>query len=149
MKYVALLAFCAGFILAAMAQAQENNPSGADKYALPPVSLVPIAPGGGKPIEGKSKIGEEYEKSPEHIEAGKQLFSAMNCNGCHSSGGGGMGANLMDKTWIYGGSIENIAASIVEGRPNGMPTWRGLIPMQQVWELAAYVKTLSENPTEK
>ena len=60
-----------------------------------------------------------------------------------------MGANLMGKTWIYGGSIENIAATIVEGRPNGMPTFRGLVPMEQVWELAAYVKSLSDHPTEK
>lgn len=149
MKFVALLAFCAGLILAAMAQAQEANPSGADKYALPPVSLVPIAPGGGTPVEGKSKIGEEYEKSPEHIQAGKLLFSAMNCSGCHSSGGGGMGLNLMLPTKVYGSSIENIAATIAEGRPNGMPSFRGFIPMQQIWELAAYVKTLSVNPTDK
>ncbi len=135
--------------MSASAQAQSGATQGEDRFALPPVSLVPIAPGGGTPIEGKSKIGEEYAKSPEHIEAGRQLFAAMNCNGCHSSGGGGMGLNLMDDTWVYGGSIENIAATIVEGRPNGMPTFRGLIPMEQIWELAAYVKTLSQNPTEK
>ncbi len=148
MKYVAFLAFCAGLILAVTARAEGAN-TGSDKYALPPVSLVPIAPGGGTPVEGKSKIGEEYEKSPEHIQNGKLLFSAMNCSGCHSSGGGGMGLNLMLPTKVYGSSIENIAATITEGRPNGMPSFRGFIPMEQIWELAAYVKTLSENPTEK
>jgi cytochrome c oxidase cbb3-type subunit III len=55
----------------------------------------------------------------------------------------------MGKTWIYGGSVENIASTIVEGRPNGMPSFRSLLPMEQVWELAAYVKSLSDHPTEK
>lgn len=147
MKGPCLLLFASVF-LPAVADAQ---PSGADKAnsALPQVSLVPIAPGGGMPVNEKSALGDEYARSPEHIEAGRQLFKAMNCSGCHSSGGGGMGANLMDQSWIYGGSVENIAATIVEGRPNGMPTFRGLIPMEQIWELAAYVKTLSEHPTEK
>ena len=149
MKHAALLALCAGLAATSVAQAQQADASSGDKYALPPVSLVPIAPGGGTPVEGKSKIGEEYEKSPEHIQNGKLLFSAMNCSGCHSSGGGGMGLNLMLPTKVYGSSIENIAATIVEGRPNGMPTFRGLIPMEQIWELAAYVKSLSVNPTEK
>ncbi len=148
MKHIAFLTLCAGLAAATAAQAQQAG-TGADKYALPPVSLVPIAPGGGTPVEGKSKIGEEYEKSPEHIEAGRLLFSAMNCSGCHSSGGGGMGLNLMLPTKVYGSSIENIAATIVEGRPNGMPTFRGLVPMEQIWELAAYVKSLSVNPTDK
>jgi len=151
MNKLASLILPLGLMLATTVQAQEaqKGANGDDRFALPPVSLVPIAPGGGTPVEGKSKIAEEYAKSPEHIEAGRQLFSAMNCNGCHSSGGGGMGLNLMDQNWVYGGSIENIAATIVEGRPNGMPTFRGLIPMEQIWELAAYVKTLSEHPTEK
>jgi len=139
------------FLISGPSSAQDTHQgaNGEGHFTLPPVSLVPIAPGGGTPLEAKSKIGEEYAKSPERIEAGRQLFAAMNCNGCHSSGGGGMGPNLMDQAWIYGGSVENIAASIVEGRPNGMPTFRGFIPMEQIWELAAYVKSLSANPTEK
>jgi cytochrome c oxidase cbb3-type subunit 3 len=31
----------------------------------------------------------------------------------------------------------------MEGRPNGMPAWRGRLTEQQVWQLAAYVRTLS------
>jgi len=31
----------------------------------------------------------------------------------------------------------------VEGRPNGMPSWRGKIPDYQVWEIVAYVRSLS------
>ena len=50
---------------------------------------------------------------------------------------------LMDDQWIYGDSPDNIFATIVEGRPNGMPAFGGRIPTQQVWQLAAYVRSMS------
>jgi len=69
----------------------------------------------------------------------------MNCVGCHSHGGGGMGPALMDSKWIYGSKPEQIFATIVEGRPNGMPSFRGKLPDYQVWQLVAYVRSLSGN----
>jgi cytochrome c oxidase cbb3-type subunit 3 len=49
----------------------------------------------------------------------------------------------MDDEWRYGGRMEQIASTIVEGRPNGMPSFRGKLTEQQIWELAAYVRSLS------
>ena len=49
----------------------------------------------------------------------------------------------MDDKWIYGSLPINIFASIIEGRPNGMPSWRNKIPDAQVWQLVAYVQALS------
>ena len=49
----------------------------------------------------------------------------------------------MDQQWIYGGALDQIHASIVQGRPNGMPSWGRKIPDAQIWEIAAYVKSLS------
>jgi cytochrome c oxidase cbb3-type subunit 3 len=49
----------------------------------------------------------------------------------------------MDDEWIYGSAPENIVATIVEGRPNGMPSFRGRIPNQQLWQLAAYVRAMA------
>ena len=74
---------------------------------------------------------------------GKRLFSQYNCAGCHFNGGGGIGPPLMDAKWIYGENPENIYATIVEGRPNGMPSFRQKIPDNQVWELVAYVRSMS------
>jgi cytochrome c oxidase cbb3-type subunit 3 len=84
-----------------------------------------------------------YEGNAFAIAQGQQLFTWMNCVGCHSHGGGGMGPALMDGKWRYGGRIDQIAASIYEGRPNGMPAWRNKLTDQQIWQLAAYVRTLS------
>ena len=63
--------------------------------------------------------------------------------GCHFHGGGGIGPPLMDAQWIYGGSGQNIHDTIVQGRPNGMPSYGGHIPDDQIWMITAYVRTLS------
>jgi cytochrome c oxidase cbb3-type subunit 3 len=98
-------------------------------------------PSSAKPAAGPVK--NLYEENAYALSEGKQLYSYFNCVGCHANGGGGMGPALMDDKWIYGSDPEQIFASIVEGRPNGMPSWRGRIPDYQVWMLAAYVRSLS------
>jgi cytochrome c oxidase cbb3-type subunit III len=81
--------------------------------------------------------------SAEAVNTGMRLFSQYNCSGCHSNGGGGMGPALMDDQWIYGARLEQIHQTLVEGRPNGMPAWGGKIPDQQLWQIAAYVRSMS------
>ncbi|HZP86270.1 MAG TPA: c-type cytochrome [Burkholderiales bacterium] len=84
-----------------------------------------------------------YEDNAYAIAQGKRLFKWYNCDGCHAEGGGGSGPALMDAQWIYGDAPQNIYATIVEGRPNGMPSFRGRIPEFQVWQLVAYVRSMS------
>src|SRR3954454_16116565 len=88
-------------------------------------------------------VKNEYEENAFAMSEGKRLFSQMNCVGCHAHGGGGMGPALMDDKWIYGYQPEQIFSTIVEGRPNGMPSFRGKLPDYQIWQLAAYVRSLS------
>ena len=77
-----------------------------------------------------------FEGNAAAIAKGQQLYTWMNCVGRHSHGGGGMGPPLMDDKWRYGGRIDQIAASIYQGRPNGMPTWRYKLTEEQIWQLA-------------
>jgi cytochrome c oxidase cbb3-type subunit 3 len=48
----------------------------------------------------------------------------------------------MDEAWIYGKDPASLYTSIVDGRPNGMPAWRGRIPDYQIWQLVSYVEAL-------
>jgi cytochrome c oxidase cbb3-type subunit 3 len=77
------------------------------------------------------------------VSEGKRLYSAYNCVGCHAQGGGAIGPALMDSEWIYGSHPDQIYSTIVQGRPNGMPSFGGKLPDYQVWELVAYVRSLS------
>jgi cytochrome c oxidase cbb3-type subunit 3 len=88
-----------------------------------------------------------YDNNANAISQGQMLYLQMNCVGCHSHGGGGMGPPLMDEQWRYGGRIDQIAASISEGRPNGMPSWGSKLTEDQIWNLAAYVRSLAGLPS--
>lgn len=96
----------------------------------------------GEPIP-RQVVHNEYEGNAYALSEGKRLFSQMNCVGCHANGGGSIGPALMDAKWIYGSQPDQIFATIVEGRPNGMPSFRGKLPDYQIWQLAAYVRSLS------
>ena len=105
-----------------------------------------IWPGGTAPqtLDPRAKL---YDNNAPAIADGQQLYSQMNCVGCHSHGGGGMGPALIDDEWRYGGRIDQIATSIAEGRPNGMPSWRNKLTPDQIWKIAAYVRSMSGQPS--
>jgi cytochrome c oxidase cbb3-type subunit 3 len=88
-------------------------------------------------------VVSRYDGNAYAISEGQRLFGWYNCAGCHANGGGGMGPPLMDDKWVYGSAPENIYSTIMQGRPNGMPAWAGKIPESQVWEIVAYVRSLS------
>ena len=84
-----------------------------------------------------------YEENAYAMSQGKRLFSWYNCVGCHANGGGGSGPALMDDKWIYGAEAANVYTTIVDGRPNGMPSFRNRITDAQVWQIVAYVESMS------
>ena len=110
---------------------------------LPPtqVALASLVAGESS-AQFRAQQAHEYEENAYHLSEGKRLFTAFNCTGCHGHGGGGSGPALMDDRWIYGGEIDQIYLTIVQGRPNGMPAFGGKIPSQQIWQLAGYVRSL-------
>lgn len=121
------------------------------EYATAPVQAPPPSPRLSTLQPGQAlgnvpdPVGTHYENNAWHITQGGRLFRWFNCNGCHGNGGGAIGPALMDGEWRYGGSIDQIHASILEGRPNGMPAWRGKLTDQQAWQLSAYIRALSGN----
>jgi cytochrome c oxidase cbb3-type subunit III len=102
--------------------------------------LTTLQPGESAP---QQIVHNEYEGNAFALTEGKRLFSQMNCTGCHANGGGAIGPALMDDKWIYGSQPDQIFATVVEGRPNGMPSFRNKLPDYEIWQLAAYVRSLS------
>src|SRR5271155_6057229 len=107
------------------------------------VSVTSLFPNGATPPRPPDAIGGRFEGNKLAIADGELLFGQMNCTGCHFNGGGGMGPALLSGHWRYGGQIDQIYASIAQGRPNGMPSWQFVLQPQQIWERAAFVKSLS------
>jgi cytochrome c oxidase cbb3-type subunit 3 len=113
------------------------QPPAAEKLSA--ATMSDLHPGGG-PTPPSTSNG--YEESAYAISEGQKLYASMNCVGCHFHGGGGIGPPFIDNQWIYGSDPKQIFASIVEGRPNGMPAFRGKIPDYQVWQIVGYVRSL-------
>ena len=96
------------------------------------------------------------------VAAGEKLFNDLACNTCHMDQSQGRGPSL---TGIYGNpvqlqsgstviaddayireSIVNPQAQIVAGYQPIMPTFQGLVSEEQLLQLIAYVRSLSEQP---
>jgi cytochrome c oxidase cbb3-type subunit 3 len=99
----------------------------------------------GPPPETPAPDAAERRDAPdeETLAEGRTFYNLYNCAGCHAAGGGAIGPALMDDEWIYGFEPADIFASIVEGRANGMPSFRNKVPDYQVWQLVAYVQSMS------
>ena len=136
---VNLLIPCLVFFAACKREQRQfsSPPSNFKAYDVTMSDIHPGSPGLPQPVENPS------DQRAFDTNEGKRLFTQYNCSGCHFNGGGGIGPPLMDEKWIYGENPENIYSTIVEGRPNGMPSFRQKIPDSQVRQLAAYVRSMS------
>lgn len=110
------------------------------------VRQIELQPGAVIPTES---MAFPYDDDPHAIAEGKRLFAWYNCSGCHFAGGGGIGPPLMDDDWIYGREPQNILATIMEGRPNGMPSYRGKLPQEHALKIVAYVRSLDRDTQSK
>lgn len=148
MKRAVFSSLCSTLLLASGHSALGQPPL-PDLRNRPGAAQLLEVPVSGNPISGQPvpEIKNPYGNDPNAIVQGEQLFAAMNCNGCHAPlGGGGMGPPLSDGEWIYGGTPAAIYLSIHQGRPNGMPSWGRSLPPEALWNLVAYVRTLSKAP---
>lgn len=147
MKRILGAAVCAMLIMVLGCKREQRifDPGAAQSQIADGTALTPIH-AGGTSSSGSDRTPADYakfEQSAYAVSEGKRLYSAYNCVGCHAHGGGGIGPALMDSIWIYGSRPDQIYSDIVQGRPNGMPSFGGKIPEYQVWELVAYVRSMS------
>jgi len=127
------------FVLGCQREQRVLDPGAAGTQIADGTALNEVHAGGASPSGDITK----YEGSAYAVAEGKRLYSAYNCVGCHAQGGGAIGPALMDSIWIYGSKPQQIYSDIVQGRPNGMPSFAGKLPDYQVWELVAYVRSMS------
>lgn len=94
------------------------------------------------PPRPRPVMANPYEGDRNALAEGRRLYMWYNCAGCHGQlGGGGIGPPLRDRDWIYGSEPNNLFQSIVQGRPNGMPSYDQL-PDDHVWKVVLYVRNL-------
>jgi cytochrome c oxidase cbb3-type subunit 3 len=129
----------------------DTPPYAPSAATVPPLTSHQAGPESAWPVPGAASAAAVAASAPSYpvelnafaVSQGKRWFRWYNCNGCHANGGGDKGPALMDARWLYGHEPQQIVQSIQHGRPNGMPAFAGRIPDEQLWQLAAYIRSMS------
>lgn len=83
-----------------------------------------------------------FESNAYQLGQGGRYFSWYGCAACHSGDAQGV-LDLADKKWAHGGAFDQVYRSIA-AHP-GLATLPGdSIPTEQLWQITAYVRSLSE-----
>ncbi len=92
-----------------------------------------------------SLAGREHDA--EAAQRGQAQYNTL-CVACHGADGSGnplLGApNLTNDIWLYGGSADEIAFTIKNGRNGNMPSFADVLDEQKAHILAGYVTSLSQ-----
>jgi cytochrome c oxidase cbb3-type subunit 3 len=142
-----VIALCELALITSGCKPHGTNTSNAIANALPSESRLASLPlgdiAGAAKLRAADEIANPLAGDANAIEEGHRLFIAMNCAGCHGyDAKGGMGPDLTDAYWRYGGMPSSIYNSIYEGRPQGMPAWGRALPAQDIWKLVSFVQSL-------
>jgi cytochrome c oxidase cbb3-type subunit 3 len=130
-------------LLLAACDHRDPEPAAQGAAAPPAVAYeAHVAAGGVAPPGGTLSNPHQGDKAV--AAAGANLFTAMNCDGCHGpEGSGAVGPNLGDGRWRYGGADAEVFSSIYYGRPKGMPAFGGAMGADGVWTLVTYLRSLA------
>ncbi|CAN5289301.1 hypothetical protein BH09MYX1_BH09MYX1_59610 [soil metagenome] len=79
------------------------------------------------------------------VSKGQEIFKT-NCVICHrADGGGNIGPNLTDASWLHGSKPMNVYTTVNEGvAAKGMPAWGGQLGVDKTQSVVAYVMTLHD-----
>ena len=126
---------------------QHTTPATAAGAAAPPAVAYASHEAAGGLVPPGGTLHNPHAGDKGVAATGAQLFTAMNCDGCHGpDASGAVGPNLGDGRWRYGGADAEVFMSIYYGRPKGMPAFGGALGEDGVWQLVTYLRSLPPPP---
>jgi cytochrome c oxidase cbb3-type subunit 3 len=154
---LAVSAIAIGVMASLLVNNRDRQPAPLQTYPSPANGRVPLGDTAGAGFIAPASLEQNpLAQDPQAVAAGRRLYMSMNCAGCHGyDGTGGMGPDLTDDYWRYGGMPAQVYASILEGRPEGMPRWGLALPRESIWQLVSYLQSLGGtfpaqvNPTDR
>ncbi len=89
-----------------------------------------------------------YEQNAFQVSQGSRYFTWYGCGSCHGDDAKGS-LDLSSAEREHGGSFDRTYAEIAQHRQTGNATYGSRIPVEQLWQITAYVRNLRETPPEK
>ena len=132
--------YMAVYHVARVAPLQEQQYRNEVAAAAPAVSPTPTD---STAAVAAAPAAEEPSKDDAVLAKGKQLFT-VNCAVCPGPDGGGLiGPNLCDDSWIHGPKFTDNLHIIREGVPaKGMITWKAVLKADDILAVGSYIYTL-------
>lgn len=86
----------------------------------------------------------DLAQDPVALDIGSRLYLTY-CTICHGSDARGVRGfpNLRDHDWLWGGTPEQITATITNGRQGVMAAWKDVLKREEIFNVAQYVRSLS------
>ena len=82
-----------------------------------------------------------YQDNAYQVSQGGRYFAWYGCGRCHGTDATGV-RNLQDGLWRHGGTMDAVYAFIAAGHPGALPRYGAQIPVEQLWQISAYVRDL-------
>ena len=131
---------------------QDSNLATSDTAALQQelarIEAVNLASSASQLDDGKLW---QMSRNAVFVDAGRQTFQTT-CTSCHQASlkgvdDGGIGANLVDNTWIHGGNPTAIVTVVNNGvLEKGMPAWGPVIGPKKTAEVVAFILSHHAEP---
>ena|SRR5580704_2018594 len=100
----------------------QHTPAPAVASTAPPAVAYPSHEAAGGIVPPGGALHNPHAGDKLVAATGAQLFTTMNCDGCHGpDASGAVGPNLGDGRWRYGGADPEVFMSIYYGAPRACP----------------------------
>ena len=136
-------AACCSLCLLARLRARDSAASGTSRRASAMPSTRPCASALSRCGTCDAATGDGLPGERLRVSRGQAAVPWFNCTGCHAQGGGEIGPALMDDEWIYGSAPEQRLREHRAGAAQRHALVRRKLPIPQVWQLVAYVRSMS------
>lgn len=99
------------------------------------------------PTGGADPRAPHYEQNAYQVAQGGRYFSWYGCVGCHGAGAEGA-TNLADPRRRHGTDVDQVYRFIAHGHAGALASYGDRIPVEQLWQLTAYVRSLPDTKPE-
>lgn len=100
------------------------------------------------PMANNDPRVQKYEGNFYQVSQGGRYFTWYGCGACHALGAT-HAPNFTDGRWRHGSTFEAVYRSIDHGHVGLQVADGRKIPVEQLWEITAFVRDLSQQPAEK
>ena len=90
----------------------------------------------------------KYQENAYQVSQGGRYFTWYGCGRCHAAGAKGV-LDLGDGRWKHGGGFDQVYRFIARGHAGTLANYGDRIPVEQLWQIAAYVRDLGTVAPEK